>query len=161
MPTFGTSKAASRLTKQFEERSVRKTYWACVAGKMPDKAGQCIDFVRKDDRQRRVVVCAPDFAGAKEARLNYEVIAENNMHQWLQIELETGRKHQIRVQLAARHHPIVGDKKYGSRFEFDKGISLHARHLELTHPTQNERMSFVAPVPKTWSEQPPRVGRIV
>jgi 23S rRNA pseudouridine1911/1915/1917 synthase len=147
-----TSKAASRLTRQFEQRTVRKIYWAVIAGRLPDSAGECVDFVRKDDRQRRVVVCEKTDAGAKQAKLSYEVVAETNQYQWLQIVLETGRKHQIRVQLAARQHPIIGDQKYGSRIDFPQGIALHARQLELTHPTQNERVTFTAPVPAAWRE---------
>ncbi len=145
-----TSKAASRLTKQFQERSVQKTYWAIVAGGMPEKEGQFIDFVRKDDRLRQVVVCKEQDKGAQEARLRYEVLGEIDKYQWLRIDLETGRKHQIRVQLAARHHPILGDRKYGSRIEFVRGIALHARRLELTHPTRNKRIAFTASTPKSW-----------
>ena len=149
-----TSKAASRLTRQFQERTVNKTYWAIVAGRMPKERGQCISYLRKDDRHRQMVVCKESDQGAKEARLRYQVYGESDKHQWLQIELETGRKHQIRVQLAALGHPIVGDRKYGSQQEFSRGIALHAWQLELTHPTQNERQTFNAPIPSSWHRFP-------
>lgn len=147
-----TSKAAARLTKQFEQRTVSKTYWAVVAGQLQPERDACVDFVRKNDRLRRVVVCHAGDAGAQEARLRYRTRDRTPKYHWLEIELETGRRHQIRVQLAARQHPIVGDSKYGSRQPFPAGIALHARKLELTHPTQNRRMSFTAKVPHYWGE---------
>ncbi len=119
-----TSKAASRLTEQFRERHVEKIYWALVAGRVEPSAGELYHHLRKDERHRRMHVCAANAPGAQRAELSYRMLGEDaqptaprvrpgTRTSLLQIRLLTGRKHQIRVQLADAGFPIVGDRKYG------------------------------------------------
>lgn len=145
-----TSKAAARLTEQFREREVEKTYWAIVSGRPSPPAGLCVDWLMHDERHRRVHVVAPRSAGAQEARLRYRTLEHAGSHTLLEILLETGRKHQIRVQLARLGHPIVGDIKYGSRESFAAGIALHARRLACEHPVKKSRIEIEAPLPRSW-----------
>ena len=147
-----TSKAAARLTEQFRERRVEKTYWAVIQGELDPAEGSCVDWLRKDERHRRVHVCDREHSGAQEARLTYRTLQAIEGGTLLEIELETGRKHQIRVQLSHRGHSIWGDRKYGSRKSFPVGIALHARRLVFTHPVRNIPMELVAPLPKVWEK---------
>lgn len=144
-----TSKAADRLTKLFRERDVSKSYWAIVAG-TPPREGELRDWLIKDERVQRVVVTKPQTPGAKEAVLHYRTLGTVSGGTWLEVQLVTGRKHQIRVQLASRGWPILGDHKYGSRAEFASGIALHAREVEIEHPTTKERLTFTADLPSGW-----------
>jgi 23S rRNA pseudouridine1911/1915/1917 synthase len=91
-----------------------------------------------------------DRPGAKEARLSFRPIKSEGKFRLLEIELETGRKHQIRLQLAHHGQPIVGDRKYGSQLKFPAGIALHARRLVIAHPIRGERLEFLAPLPTYW-----------
>ena len=145
-----TSKAAARLTEQFRSRAVDKTYWAAVEGSVQPAAGKLIDHVRKDERHRRMHIARPSDADAKEARLRYRTLQSHAQGSLLEVELETGRKHQIRLQLAHAGHPILGDRKYGSRRPFAHGVALHARRLEFDHPVQHNRLEFIAPLPPAW-----------
>lgn len=144
-----TSKAAARLAEQFRSHTTRKLYWAIVSG-APAAGGVCVDWLRKDESRQRMTVADSQTASAQLARLRYRrgrAVPEG----WLlEIELETGRKHQIRVQLAARGLPIVGDRKYGSRQVFSTGIALHSRLLEFKHPTRSEALALLAPLPASW-----------
>jgi len=148
-----TSKAAARMTAQFRERSVEKTYWAIVAGRPSPAEGEYVDWLRKDERLRRMLVAAPGEPGAQEARLRYGTLEGLSRagHSLLEIRLETGRKHQIRAQFAHHGHPIVGDAKYGSREALPAGIALHARRLVVEHPTLRTPVEAVAPLPGSWS----------
>ncbi|HUY35972.1 MAG TPA: RluA family pseudouridine synthase [Pirellulales bacterium] len=115
-----TSKAAARLTEQFRARTVEKIYWAVVTGE-PPPAGRCVDWLAKDERHRRMRIAEAGEAGAQEARLGFRRLARLT-HGWLlEVVLETGRKHQIRVQLSRRGWPVLGDRKYGSRGTFPVG----------------------------------------
>jgi 23S rRNA pseudouridine1911/1915/1917 synthase len=144
-----TSKAAARLAEQFRSRKVRKVYWAIVAGN-PAAGATCHDWLAKDEARHRMRVVEGQSAGAVPARLDYRRLKHLD-HGWLlEVTLETGRKHQIRVQLAARSLPILGDRKYGSRESFPGGIALHSRLLELVHPTRGEPMTLVAEPPAAW-----------
>jgi 23S rRNA pseudouridine1911/1915/1917 synthase len=145
-----TSKAARRLTDQFRNRTVEKTYWALVEGVVRPAAGQWGDWLAHDERHRRVRVVGPSQPGAKEARLAYRRIEVLDGNSWLEVDLETGRKHQIRVQAAERRHPILGDRKYGSHQRFPAGIALHSRRLVLTHPVGGDPVTLEAPVPGVW-----------
>ena len=146
-----TSKAASRLTNAFRDGQVRKCYWAVVDGDPPAE-GQCVDLMRKDERRRKMHVTRNAGPDAKEARLQFRRIQTlPGERALLEVQLETGRKHQIRVQLAARGWPIVGDRKYGSGSTFPKGIALHSRTLQFEHPVRHEPLSFVADLPDSWS----------
>jgi 23S rRNA pseudouridine1911/1915/1917 synthase len=109
-----------------------------------------VDWLGHDDRHRRMHVVGPTLPGAKEARLSYRrkgIIGDNS---WIEVELHTGRKHQIRLQLSNQGHPILGDRKYGGRTPFCAGIALHARRLVISHPTTAARLAFEAPPPESW-----------
>ena len=144
-----TSKAASRLTEQFRTREVEKTYWALVAGSPPPSA-ECVDWMIKDERHRRMHLATAGQPGAQEARLQYRRLAQLPRASLLEITLETGRKHQIRLQLSSRGLPILGDRKYGSRDAFAAGIALHSRRLRFNHPTRHEPIELIAPLPPAW-----------
>lgn len=145
-----TSKAARRLTEQFRSREVEKTYWAVVEG-LASPIGTLVDWLVHDERHRRMHVAAPETPGAKEARLSYRRLQALAGRSLLEVQLDTGRKHQIRLQLAHHGHPIVGDRKYGSREAFPAGIALHARRLAFTHPVKNDRLELIAPLPGSWN----------
>ena len=146
-----TSKAARRLTEQFRDRSVRKVYWAIVEGTVRPASGECVDWLIKDERHRRMHVVPSTKSGAKEARLSYRRLRRVDGCWLLEVHLETGRKHQIRLQLAHRGYAIVGDRKYGSQRKFAAGIALHARCLEVTHPVGGLPLRLEAPLPPAWS----------
>jgi 23S rRNA pseudouridine1911/1915/1917 synthase len=154
-----TSKAAARLSAQFREGSVAKTYWAIVEGRVPDDSGTWTDRLVKD--ARRNVVEVEDDAGesGREAVVDFRVLGRAPRTTWLELRPKTGRSHQLRVQLAARGWPIVGDRKYGadSRLIAPDGgprIALHARSLGFNHPTQRRWIEVTAPVPAGWPWPP-------
>jgi len=147
-----TSKAASRLSEAFRERRVDKTYWAIVQGEPDPLQAELEHHLRKDERHRRVHVTHADCPGAQLAKLRYRVLATENEKSHLEIQLETGRKHQIRVQLAKVGHPIFGDRKYGSDRAFSLGIALHARSLGFQHPVRDELLQIKAPLPAAWKK---------
>ncbi len=147
-----TSKAASRLTEAFRSRDVKKIYWAVVSGTPDPPQGTLEHYLRKDERHRKVHVTNSGASDAKLARLHYKLLAEHSDASLVEVQLETGRKHQIRVQLAKLGHPVVGDRKYGSAAEFPLGIALHSRLLEIEHPVRKEPMQFEAPLPAAWSK---------
>jgi 23S rRNA pseudouridine1911/1915/1917 synthase len=145
-----TSKAAARLTEQFRSHTIEKSYWAVIEGMLEPPEGSFVDWLGHDDRHRRMHIVGPTLPGAKEARLSYQRLRLIQSDTWIEVQLETGRKHQIRLQLAHHGHPIVGDRKYGSRTPFPAGIALHARRLVLSHPTTDARLEFEASLPNTW-----------
>ena len=145
-----TSKAARRLTEQFREGRVEKAYWALVEGTVESGVEECVDWVAPDERHRRVRIVGSGFEGGKQARLRYRPLRSAKGHTLLEIELLTGRKHQIRVQLSHRGLPIVGDRKYASRIAFPSGIALHARRLVVKHPVGGQSLEVVAPLPDYW-----------
>jgi 23S rRNA pseudouridine1911/1915/1917 synthase len=147
-----TSKAAARLSEQFADRKTEKTYWALVAGHVRPKEGLRVDWVCKDEAHHRMSRCRTGTPGGQEARLHYRVLREFDAASLVEVSLETGRKHQIRVQLAAMGHPILGDQKYGSREPFREGIGLHARRLVLEHPVRREPLEIISPAPKSWRQ---------
>jgi 23S rRNA pseudouridine1911/1915/1917 synthase len=145
-----TSKAAARMTEQFRGHAVQKTYWALVADTPHPASGHYLDWIIQDARHRRMHVVDRDTPGAKEARLAYRTLADSRRMSMLEIDLETGRKHQIRLQMAHHGYPIIGDRKYGSQIRFPLGIALHARRLVVTHPVRGDAMVFEAPLPESW-----------
>ena len=145
-----TSKAARRLCEQFRGRDVEKLYWAIVEGTPRPAEATCEDCLAADERHRRMRIVGPALPGAQAARLDYRQLRKLAEGTLLEIRPETGRKHQIRLQLAHRGHPVVGDRKYGSRREFAAGIALHARRLTVVHPVKQEAILLEAPVPKSW-----------
>ncbi len=146
-----TSKAAARLAARFRERAVAKTYWTLVEGRPEPAQGDCHDWLTKDEARHRMQVCRQDASGAREASLSYRVVTLVGEDSLLEINLSTGRKHQIRVQLAALGHPILGDAKYGSRKPFARGIALHSRRLAVPHPVRpGITVEIEAPLPQYW-----------
>ena len=148
-----TSKAASRLSEQFRKGSVTKIYWAIVPNELPGSNGRLEDRLIKNEAQHRMVTLgknAPVVLGEKVARLRYRTIGQHQSLRLLEVELETGRKHQIRVQLENAGCPIVGDRKYGSQLPFKKGIALHSHRLEIEHPTRKVAQSFQSDPPDWW-----------
>lgn len=146
-----TSKAAARLTEQFRKRAVRKTYWAIVSGRLASPGGELVDWVVKDESHKRMAICKADTPGAKSARLRYAVQRELAGGWLLEIELLTGRKHQIRLQLASRGAALWGEQKYARGRPFGDGaIALHARGLVVAHPVLRTPLELVAPVGPAW-----------
>lgn len=149
-----TSKAASRLAEQYRSRTTSKTYWAVVEG-TPPPAAELIDHMLKDEAARRMRVCPATAPGAQLARLTLKQVAAAGGGTLLEIQLETGRKHQIRLQLSSRGYAVVGDTKYGSRTPLPAAaprpaIALHARRVELAHPVGGEPLVLRAEVPRFW-----------
>lgn len=144
-----TSKALSRLTQMVKNREVKKTYWVVVAKEMIPKTQRLVHYLKKNEKNNKAIVFPKITDGAKEAILTYNVIKTLDNYLLLEIDLETGRHHQIRAQLSKTGIPIKGDLKYGSpRSNPDGGINLHARKLEFIHPVTKENMEIIAPVPQ-------------
>lgn len=144
-----TSKAAARLASQFRERTPAKKYLAIVEGNAPSE-GELVDWLRKmGERGSRVV--SPSTPDGREARLRFRRLAARGGTSLVEVELVTGRGHQIRVQLAHAGYPIVGDLRYGARSRFDgKNLALHAYRLEIRHPVRDEALGWTAPPPDSW-----------
>ncbi len=146
-----TSKAADRINEQFRDRTVGKSYIALVEGPAPPE-GMCVDWMEEDLRHRKMWTTQQPSPDAKEARLAFRRIARVGENTLLAVELETGRKHQIRLQLSSRGFPILGDRKYGARTVLPLGITLHARRLLIQHPTRGETVELLAPLPEFWKK---------
>jgi 23S rRNA pseudouridine1911/1915/1917 synthase len=146
-----TSKGAERLTRQFRDRQVEKRYLALVEGSPPDEAA-LHDWLARDDRAARTCVVDAQHRGAVEAHLALQTRQRLGRLALVEVRLETGRKHQIRAQLADHGWPIVGDRRYGSRTLFEPGIALHSWRLEFEHPTRREPMPFCSPLPAGWRQ---------
>jgi 23S rRNA pseudouridine1911/1915/1917 synthase len=145
-----TSKAAARLAEQFREGTIEKIYWAVVDGDLARSAGTLEDWLRKDQSVGRVEVVEPRTRGAHLALLHYQQRASHGGLSWLEVRPQTGRTHQLRVQLAHHGHPIYGDAKYGSVHTFDRAIALHARSLTFLHPIRHEPITLTADLPRAW-----------
>lgn len=145
-----TSKAAARLMTQFHDHHVEKTYLAAVEGVIEPPSATLVDWVTKNEQQQRMEVVRQNFSGAKEARLSYRRLATTENTSLLEVRLETGRKHQIRLQLSSRSHAVVGDQKYGAERKFPVGIALHSARLVVEHPTQHTLLTIACPPPRTW-----------
>ena len=148
-----TSKALTRLTKMFKEKEIEKIYHAIVKDAPPSNEGQIKSFIKKNSKQNKSYTYPNEVKDSKLAVLNYKVIGKSDSFYLLEIDLQTGRHHQIRAQLAEIGCTIKGDVKYGyKRPNFDKGISLHARKVTFIHPVKNEKMTVIAdyPVENTW-----------
>jgi len=158
------TKAARRLAEQFQTRQVRKTYWAVVepnsAGELPPAEGIWEDWLLKVKEEARTERLLDEVPGARRAVLRFRRLREKAEGALLEIEPETGRMHQIRVQAAARGWPVRGDVLYGARLPFgppaelprDRIIALHARSLTFLHPIRYEPITVVAPLPAAWEE---------
>jgi len=143
-----TSKALSRLSELFRTREVKKTYWAIVSERPPAEEGTLSNYLKKNEQQNKSYVYATEVKGSKLAELSYRVLARSEKYYLIEIDLQTGRHHQIRAQLAAAGCPVRGDLKYGSnRSNEGGGISLHSRRISFVHPVRNEDISVEAPLP--------------
>ncbi len=148
-----TSKALERLNAMFRDSQVHKFYWAMVCAEPDSSEGLLEDMLWRDERQNKSFVCRPGAArrDAKMARLRYMRLGRTDRYVVLEVELMTGRHHQIRCQLSHMGCPIKGDLKYGApRSNPDGGISLHARRISFVHPVKKEQVTVEAPVPASW-----------
>lgn len=144
-----TSKALERLNKMLREKTIQKTYWALVKNKPQKDVDSLIHFLKKNPKNNKSTVFTKEIEGSKKAILHYKTIKSLDNYHLLEIDLETGRHHQIRTQLAYIGSPIKGDLKYGfSRSNKDGSIHLHARKIQFTHPVSKEEISLDAPLPK-------------
>ncbi len=143
-----TSKALSRLNELFKNRETQKTYWAIVKNRPPKPEDKLVHFLKRNEKSNTSKAHSKEIPDSKIASLEYKIIKELNNYFVLEINLHTGRHHQIRAQLAAIGSPIKGDLKYGfDRSNQDGGIHLHARNLVFVHPVSKEILAITAPVP--------------
>jgi RluA family pseudouridine synthase len=155
-----TLKAAQNISKQFERRFVHKTYLALAQGNVDPAEGTWTDHLKKTYGKPQSQVVAEGDPGGQLAVLHYKVAGTATAHSLLEIRLETGRTHQIRVQCASRGHALLGDELYGSTLPFgpwsdderERLIALHARSLAFRHPTTQQDLVFTAPLPDIWRE---------
>jgi RluA family pseudouridine synthase len=153
-----TRRAARQLSKQFERRRVHKIYWACVERVVEPQEGTWTDYLHKVYGQPRTAVVPHTHAEGQEAVLRYRTRGYHAAGSWLEIELETGRTHQIRVQAASRGYPLLGDAHYGGRIPFGpqhdderlRSIALHARSLTFFHPLSKLETRVEAPLDESW-----------
>ncbi len=144
-----TSKALSRLTQMVKNREIQKTYWAVTSKAEIPTQQRLVHYLQKNEKTNKSTVFPKATDGAKEAVLNYKILRVLDNFQLLEVDLETGRHHQIRAQLSKIGAPIKGDLKYGaSRSNPDGGIHLHARKLEFIHPVTKELLTVTASVPE-------------
>ena len=161
-------RAARRLSEQFEGRLIEKKYWALLTGSVEEAEGTWIDYMRKIPGRAEAELLEPIHPDAREAVLHYRVLKrltvpnnENgtNVVSWLEIHLETGRTHQIRLQTSSHGHPILGDALYGAAIPFGtpfederlRAIALHAREISFSHPMTREKITLTAPVSPDWT----------
>jgi RluA family pseudouridine synthase len=151
-------RAARRISEQFEGRLVEKTYWALAAGDVQHDAGTWTDYLQKIDGEPRSIVVDERNPAGRIAILHYRVLERLPGRTRLEITLETGRTHQIRVQCAHHGHSLLGDSLYGSSEHFgpwsederERLIALHARSLKFRHPLTREYVECIAPLPEAW-----------
>ncbi len=150
-----TGKALARMNDLFKTRDVKKSYWAIVEGK-PEKPFERLEhYLKKNPKNNKVTVYTKPTQDAKLAILEYKVLGNLDNYSLLEVDLFTGRSHQIRSQLSFMGHPIKGDLKYGAkRSNPDGSISLHARKISFVHPVKKEELTIVAPPPhdKIWQD---------
>ncbi len=145
-----TGKALARLNAMLRDRELRKTYWAVCRNEPAEPQGHLVQYLRKNESNNKSYVCQSGQAGARKAELYYKVIGHSERYTLMEVELCTGRHHQIRAQLSAMGCPIQGDLKYGDkRSNPDGSISLHARYLQLIHPVRKTELRIEAPVPQS------------
>lgn len=144
-----TSKALERMNKKFREKDVSKKYWAVVENAPPKNEDTLENFLKKNPEKNKSYVQKNDKDGAKLSKLKYRTLQKSDKYTLLEVELFTGRHHQIRVQLSHIGCTIKGDVKYGARrSNEDASIHLHARELAFEHPVSKEQITITAPVPK-------------
>lgn len=143
-----TSKALPRLNEMFQKGEIHKTYWALVKNPPKQTEGVLENYLVRNEKQNKSYAYDVEKPDSKKAILHYKVIGKSDTYYLLEIDLKTGRHHQIRCQLAKMGCPIKGDLKYGfDRSNKDGGISLHARHIEFVHPVSKVLVDVTAPLP--------------
>lgn len=150
-----TSKALGRMNEMFRKGEIKKTYWAVTAGTPEKPEARLEGFIKSVERNNKSYLYPTPVPDSKAAALSYRLIAQGDNYNLLEVNLETGRKHQIRVQLASIGCPIKGDLKYGAkRSNPDGGISLMARRIQFIHPVSGKEIDLTAPVPdeKLWHD---------
>lgn len=152
---------ARKLAQQFERRQVKKTYWACVTGHVQPPTGIWEDFLRKIPDVAEAEIVPPDHPEGQRARLRYRTLSSGSQHTLLEIQLETGRMHQIRVQAAWRGYPVVGDRQYGALLPFSQAtdpreqqIALHAHSIQFRDPGLRPAADGTLPLPQAIRPQP-------
>lgn len=144
-----TSKALVRLNEALKNKKIKKTYWAIVKNPIPKNQATLTHYLVKNSRNNKATAYSKEVKGSKKAILHYNSVKTFDTYSLLEIELETGRHHQIRVQLASIGIPIKGDLKYGfNRSNKNGGIHLHARKISFLHPVKKEELSIEAPTPE-------------
>jgi len=144
-----TSKALARMNEVFRERDVKKVYWAIVKKVPEKKEDTLIHFITRNEKNNKSKAHVKEAHASQKAELSYKVMAQSDNYSLLEIDLKTGRHHQIRAQLSAIGSPIKGDLKYGfDRSNPDGSISLHSRYCEFKHPVKDELVKIIAPTPK-------------
>jgi 23S rRNA pseudouridine1911/1915/1917 synthase len=144
-----TSKALKRLNEMFRAGEIKKIYFAIVKERPPEDYATVTHYLKKNEKQNKTYVYDTEVKGSKLASLTYRLTGRSNRYYLLEIELHTGRHHQIRAQLARLGCPVKGDLKYGySRSNEDGSISLHARQIDFIHPVRKEKLSITAPFPE-------------
>lgn len=146
-----TSKALTRLTEMIKKREIKKIYWAVVKKNEIPETQRLVHYLKKNEKNNKAIIFNSSSAqsGSKEAILTYKIIKKSDHYLLLEIDLETGRHHQVRAQLSAIKCPIKGDLKYGAdRSNSDGSIHLLARKIEFIHPIKKEKMVLEAPVPE-------------
>lgn len=143
-----TSKAATRLSRMFKQNEIKKIYWAIVKNRPNPESGTLVHYLQRNANQNKSYAYNTEKNNTKKAELDYRLIDQSDNYYLLEIDLKTGRHHQIRAQLAAIDCPVKGDLKYGfPRSDKDGGISLHARMIEYMHPVKKENMVIKADPP--------------
>lgn len=153
-------RAARRISEQFQERTVKKTYWTLVEGHVPEDEGTWTDSMRKMPDKAMSEIVAERHGDGQRAILHFKVKQRFDSVTWLEINLETGRTHQIRLQTSSRGFPILGDEMYGGTVRFGppthdvrmQWIALHASRLQLKHPMSKEPIDITGPLPTPWHE---------
>ena len=144
-----TSKALTRLNEMFRAGEVKKTYWAVVKNAPKESEGELVHFLVRNEKQNKSYAYDKEVPNSKKAVLDYRLIGRSDNYYLLEVDLKTGRHHQIRCQLAKMGCPIKGDLKYGSpRSNPDGSICLHARRLRFVHPVSKELIELKAPLPE-------------
>ncbi|MBN1355591.1 RluA family pseudouridine synthase [bacterium] len=155
---FGkTRQAAAELSRQFRERTAEKIYWAVVHG-IPRGQGILENFIARDKIRRMSRIARPGENGAKSARLSYTVLGSRSGRSLLEIQLLSGRSHQIRIQLSHRGYPVLADRKYGSHEVLKNPgmIALWAKNIMIRHPADGRQLQLESPRPRHWPWFDPR-----
>ena len=144
-----TSKALTRLNEMFRTSEVKKTYWAVVKNAPKEPEGELVHYLARNEKQNKSFAYDKEVPNSKKAILNYRLIGHSENYYLLEVDLKTGRHHQIRCQLAKMGCPIKGDLKYGApRSNPDGSICLHARKVRFIHPVSKELIELEAPLPE-------------